>query len=155
MVTVAFAFGRLLIVPETATADDLLLQFREERQQMAAVIDEWGAFEGIVTIEDVVEAVVGDLRDEFDVDEREPGIRHLDSRRYDIDGSVPLGVVNDELDSEFESDGVETIGGLVLARLGQVPEPGDQVTADGHRIEVAAVDGTRISAVVVQPLETE
>ena len=145
----------LLIVPETATADDLLLQFREERQQMAAVIDEWGAFEGIVTIEDVVEAVVGDLRDEFDVDEREPGIRHLDSRRYDIDGSVPLGVVNDELDSEFESDGVETIGGLVLARLGQVPEPGDQVTADGHRIEVAAVDGTRISTVVVQPLETE
>jgi len=143
----------MLLVPETATADDLLLQFREEQQQMAAVVDEWGAFEGIVTIEDVVEAVVGDLRDEFDVDEREPAIRRLDSRRYDIDGSVPLPLVNEELGSNFESDGVETIGGLVLARLGEIPEPGDHVEADGHRVEVSTVEGARISTVVVEPLE--
>jgi CBS domain containing-hemolysin-like protein len=141
------------MVPETATADDLLLQFREEHQQMAAVIDEWGAFEGIVTIEDVVEAVVGDLRDGFDVDEREPGVRNVGPKSYEIDGSVPLATVNDELGSAFESDGVETIGGLVLARLGEIPEPGDQVAADGYRIEVASVDGARISTVTVERIE--
>jgi len=144
----------LLMVPETATADDILLQFREEAQQMAAVVDEWGAFEGIVTIEDVVEAVVGDLRDEFDVDDREHSIRQLDDGRYDIDGSVPLTLVNDELGSTFESDGVETIGGLVLSRLGEIPEPGDGVETDGYRIEVATVDGARISTVLVEPLDT-
>jgi len=143
----------LLMVPETATADDLLLQFREEHQQMAAVVDEWGVFEGIVTIEDVVEAVVGDLRDEFDVVEREPAVRALDAGRYDIDGSVPLALVNEELGSTFESDGVETIGGLVLARLGEIPEPGDGVEADGYRIEVASVEGARISSVLVEPSE--
>ncbi len=144
----------LLMVPETASADDILLQFREDEQQMAAVIDEWGAFEGIVTIEDVVEAVVGDLRDGFDVDEREHSVRELGSGRYDIDGSVPLSLVNEELGATFESDGVETIGGLVLARLGEIPSPGDGVEAGGYRIEVATVDGARISTVVVEPLET-
>jgi len=144
----------LLMVPETATADDLLLQFREEHQQMAAVVDEWGAFEGIVTIEDVVEAVVGDLRDEFDVDEREHSVRELEAGGYDIDGSVPLALVNEELGSTFESDGVETIGGLVLARLGEIPEPGDSVETDGYRIEVGTVDGARISTVAVEPLDT-
>ena len=143
----------LLLVPETATADDILLQFREEHQQMAAVIDEWGAFEGIVTIEDVVEAVVGDLRDGFDVDEREPGVRNVGPERYEIDGSVPLTVLNDELGATLESDGVETVGGLVLARLGQIPEPGDQVEADGYRIDVVEVDGARISAVTVERIE--
>jgi len=144
----------LLMIPETATADDLLLQFREEHQQMAAVIDEWGAFEGIVTIEDVVEAVVGDLRDGFDVEEREHSVRELGDGRYDIDGSVPLPIVNEELRATFESDGVETIGGLVLARLGEIPEPGDGIEADSYRIEVATVDGARVSTVTVEPLET-
>jgi len=145
----------LLMVPETATADDILLQFREERQQMAAVIDEWGAFEGIVTIEDVVEAVVGDLRDNFDVDEREHSVRQLGPDRYDIDGSVPLTLVNDELGATFDSDGVETIGGLVLSRLGQIPEPGDSVEVDGYRIEVGAVHGARISTVVVEAVDAD
>ena len=143
----------LLMVPETATADDILLQFREEHQQMAAVIDEWGSFDGIVTIEDVVEAVVGDLRDGFDVEEREHSVRKLGDARYDIDGGVPLTTVNDELGSAFESDGVETIGGLVLARLGEIPEPGDSVEAAGYRIEVDTVDGARISTVLVEPVD--
>ena len=142
----------LLMIPETATADDILLQFREEHQQMAAVIDEWGAFEGIVTIEDVVEAIVGDLRDNFDVDDREPAVRNVGPERCEIDGSVPLTDVNDELGSAFESDGVETISGLVLARLGRIPESGDHIEADGYRIEVTAVEGARISTVEVGPV---
>jgi len=136
----------VIIVPETTAINDLLLQFRDERPQMAAIIDEWGAFEGIVTTEDVVEAVVGDLRDEFDVDEREPSIRQHDDGRYDIDGGVSLSTANDILGTDFEIEGVETIGGLVLDRLGRAPEPGDRIEADGYEIEVAAVDGARISA---------
>jgi CBS domain containing-hemolysin-like protein len=119
---------------------------------MAVVIDEWGAFEGIVTIEDVVEAVVGDLRDEFDVDEREPSIRRRDDG-YDVDGGVPLSSVNDLVEGEFASDEVETIGGLVLERLDRAPERGDVVEIDGYRLEVTGADGTRISTVRIQERE--
>jgi CBS domain containing-hemolysin-like protein len=139
----------ILVVPETTTINDLLVQFRSEHQQMAAVIDEWGAFEGIATIEDVVEAVVGDLRDEFDVDEREHSIREREDGTYDIDGSVTLSAVNDALGVDFESEVVETIGGLVLGELDRAPEAGDSIEVGGYAIEVTSVEGTRISTVRV------
>jgi CBS domain containing-hemolysin-like protein len=139
----------ILIVPETMAISDLLIQFREDRQQMAAVIDEWGAFEGIATVEDIVEALVGDLRDGFDLDEREPSIRQRDDEGYDIDGGVQLSNVNDALAGDFESEEVETIGGLVLGQLNRAPESGDRVEVDGHVVEVTSVEGTRISTVWV------
>jgi CBS domain containing-hemolysin-like protein len=134
----------LVVVPETTTVNDLLLQFRDEQRQMAAVIDEWGVLEGIATIEDVVEAIVGDLRDEFDAEIREHSIRRIDDDTYEADGSVTLSAVNDTLDTAFERDGIETLGGLVLARLDRVPEIGDTVEAGGYVIEVIGIDGTRI-----------
>lgn len=133
-----------MIVPETTPINDLLLQFRNERQQMAAVIDEWGSFEGIATVEDVVEAVVGDLRDEFDIDSREPSVRRRDDGSYAVDGSVPLSAVNETLDTTFESEEYETIGGLVLARLGRGPEVGDVVETDDVTFEVSDLEGSRI-----------
>ncbi len=138
----------ILIVPETMAISDLLIQFRKDRQQMAAVIDEWGAFEGIATVEDIVEALVGDLRDGFDLDEREPSIRPRDEG-YDIDGGVQLSKVADALDGDFESEEVETIGGLVLGQLDRAPELGDRVEIAGHVVEVTNVEGTRISTVWV------
>ncbi|WP_418280902.1 hemolysin family protein [Halorubrum sp. DTA98] len=140
----------IIVVPETTAANELLLQFREERQQMAAVIDEWGAFEGIATVEDVVEAIVGDLRDEFDVAADEPTVRRLDGERYDVDGDVSLGVVSDVLGVELVSEGFETIGGFVLDRLGRAPEVGDSVEVAGYVIEVTTVDGTRVSTLRVR-----
>ncbi|MGM0372688.1 MAG: hemolysin family protein [Halobacteriota archaeon] len=151
--TVADLARDILIVPETTPINELLLQFRDENQQMAAVIDEWGAFEGLATVEDVVEAVVGDLRDEFD-STHEPSIRRLEGGRYEIDGSVVLDVVNETLGVAFESGSFETIGGVVLGRLGQAPEPGDQVEMDGYRFEVQSVDGNRISTLQVSEVET-
>jgi CBS domain containing-hemolysin-like protein len=136
------------IVPETTSISELLLQFRDQQGQMAAVIDEWGALEGIATVEDVVEAVVGDLRDEFDTDAKEPSIRRLDGA-YEIDGGVSLSVVNETLDADFESPGFETIGGLVLDRLSRAPEVDDSVEAAGYVLEVTSVDGTRISTLEV------
>ncbi|WP_436935082.1 hemolysin family protein [Halovenus marina] len=140
----------ILVVPETTTISDLLLQFRANQQQMAAVIDEWGAFEGIATIEDVVEAVVGDLRDEFDTDESEPSIRQQDEGVYEIDGGVPLSVVNDTLDADFESEGFETLGGLILERLDRTPELDDTIEEAEYTLTVTGVDGARIVAVRVE-----
>ncbi|WP_336001848.1 hemolysin family protein [Halorientalis halophila] len=140
----------VIVVPETTAIDDLLLQFQAEHQQMAAIIDEWGSLEGIATVEDVVEAVVGNLRDGFDVDAREPGIRERDDGGYDVDGGVPLSAVNDDLGTAFESEAVETIGGLVLAGLDRAPEVGDTVDVDGYPVEVTGVDGNRISTVRIQ-----
>ncbi|MFP4625193.1 MAG: hemolysin family protein [Natronomonas sp.] len=137
----------ILVVPETTTVNDVLLSFRDERQQMAAVIDEWGVFEGLVTVEDVVEAIVGDLRDEFDTDAREPSIRRHDGETYDVDGSVSIASVNDTLGMEFESEGFDTIAGLVLERLDRAPEVGDRIHEDDHDIEVTSVNGARISRV--------
>ncbi|MCD2201117.1 MULTISPECIES: hemolysin family protein [unclassified Halobacterium] len=136
----------ILIVPETTTINDLLVQFRSEHRQMAAVIDEWGAFEGIATVEDVVEAVVGDLRDEFDVSEREPSIRRREDGSYDVDGGVSLAALNDVLDAEFEHPAVETAAGLVLNQLDRAPEVGDRVEVDKYGFEVTGVDGSRISS---------
>ena len=137
----------IIIVPETMAVGELLMEFREEHQQMAAVIDEWGTFEGIATVEDVVEAVVGDLRDEFDRDEREYSIRQRDDMGYEIDGGTALSEVNEELGTDFESEEVDTIGGLVLERLNRAPERADRVEVDSYVIEVTAVEGTRISTV--------
>jgi CBS domain containing-hemolysin-like protein len=143
----------ILVVPETTTINDLLLQFRDEHQQMAAVIDEWGSFEGIATVEDVVEAVVGDLRDGFDADEREHSIRERGDGVYDIDGSVTLSAVSNTLGVDFESDEVETIGGLVLGDLDRAPDVGDSIEVDGYVVEVTSVEGTRISTVRVQEVD--
>ena len=143
----------ILVVPETTAISDLLMQFRDERQQMAAVIDEWGSFEGIATVEDVVEAIVGDLRDEFDADEREPSIRRRDDGQYDIDGGVPLSMVNDSLDVDFESDEFETIGGMILERIDRAPERGDRIEESGYGLEVLSVNGARISTVRIEKID--
>ena len=139
----------VVVVPETTTVADLLVRFQEESQQMAVVIDEWGAFEGLATIEDAVEAIVGDLRDEFDADRREPSIRGQPDGAYEIDGSVAVSVVNEALGASFEAPDVETIGGLVFDLLGRAPEAGDSVEADGRVLEVTGVDGARIEAIHV------
>jgi CBS domain containing-hemolysin-like protein len=145
----------VLVVPETTTINDLLVQFRSEHQQMAAVIDEWGAFEGIATVEDVVEAVVGDLRDGFDVDDREPSIRRREDGSYDVDGGVSLADVNDVLGAEFEHAAVETVAGLVLDRLDRGPEAGDSVAVDGYEFEVTSVEGSRIATLRISEPDTD
>ncbi|WP_435177647.1 hemolysin family protein [Halorussus sp. AFM4] len=140
----------LPVVPESGRIDDLLAEFQSQQSQMAAVIDEWGSFEGLATVEDIVEQVVGDIRDEFDVDEREPSIDRRSDGTYSVDGGVAIAAVNDALDADFESEDFGTVGGLVLDRLGRAPEIGDAIEVDGYRLEVAQVDGARISTVVVR-----
>jgi CBS domain containing-hemolysin-like protein len=120
---------------------------------MAAVVDEWGAFEGIVTVEDVAEALVGDLRDEFDTDRGEHTIRAREGGEYEADGSVSLSAVNDALGTDTERNGYETLGGLVLDHLGRTAVAGDAIETDGYRFEVTDVDGARILTVRIEPID--
>lgn len=142
----------VFIVPESQSLDDILTELQTREIQLAVVIDEWGAFEGIVTVEDIVEEIVGDIRDEFDVDE--PSVNSLDDGAYAVDGHVSLRTVNANLDADFEHEDFETVGGLVLDRLGRAPEIGDEVTVNGYTLRVDSVDGTRIAHVVVRENES-
>jgi len=112
---------------------------------MAIVIDEWGSFEGLITIEDILEEIVGEIRDEFS--EEEPTLRKLSDGSYSIDSRVPIQAVNETLGSKFESKDFETIGGLVLGHLGRVPKVGDKVRLGKHVLRVEEVDGNRIARV--------
>ncbi|QKY19875.1 HlyC/CorC family transporter [Halolamina sp. CBA1230] len=140
----------VLVVPETTTVDDLLVQFQTDNQQMAAVIDEWGAFEGIATVEDVVEAIVGDLRDSFDVADREHAIHRRPDGSLDVDGGVSIAALNDALGADLGHDAVETVGGLVLSRLDRGPSVGDRIEIDGYVAEVTGVDNTRITTLRIR-----
>ncbi len=99
-------------------------------------------------MEDIIEEIVGEIRDEFD--EEEPAVRKLGDGSYMVDGRIPIGVVNEALDSGFESEDFDTIGGLVLGQLGRPPEVGDEIFLDGYVLHVDEVDGPRVAQVVVR-----
>jgi CBS domain containing-hemolysin-like protein len=143
------------VVPETGQINDLLNKFQTEQTQIAAVVDEWGAFEGIVTVEDVIEVVIGDIRDEFDVADREPTIDRNEGGTYTVDGGVPVSEINETLSADFEAEGFGTIGGLVFDRLGRAPQIGDEIEADAYALEVLTVEGARIDTIEVRDATTK
>lgn len=136
----------VLVVPENRNIDDILEDFQKKELQMAIVIDEWGSFEGVFTIEDILEEIVGEIRDEFD--DEEPAVKKLPNGSFTIDGRIPIGVVNEALGTSFESDDFDTIGGLILGHIGRQPEVGDQVELDGHTLRVDDTDGARVAQVI-------
>jgi len=138
----------VLTIPENRRIDEILEDLRKQDLQMAVVIDEWGSFEGLFTLEDIIEEIVGEIRDEFDDEQR--AVKELGDGAYRMDGRIPLGEVNEALGTNFESQDFESIGGLVLGRLGRVPEPGDEVSLDGYLLRVEEVDGPRVAQVVVR-----
>ncbi len=143
----------VLVVPENRSIENILEDFQRREVQMAVVIDEWGSFEGLITIEDILEEIVGEIRDEFD--EEEPAVRDLGDGAYSVDGRIPIQVVNEATNAAFESEDFDTIGGLVLGTLGRVPEVGDEVAVDGHVLRVEEIDGSRVAQVVVREGESE
>ena len=147
-VTAKDLMREVLTVPENKRIDEILEDFQEKELQMAVVIDEWGSFEGIFTIEDILEEIVGEIRDEFD--EEEPAIRKLQDNSYSVDGRAPIGLVNEALASNFTSEDFDTIGGLVLGHLGRPPEVGDEIVLDSHTLHVDEVDGPRVAQVIVR-----
>lgn len=110
-------------VPETKNIDSLFFDLKKSKQHMAILIDEYGGFSGICTMEDIIEEVMGDIEDEFD--EEEQDIVKIDDNTYLVNGFVTLDDLNDELDLDIESDNIETVGGLVLELLGEIPDEND------------------------------
>lgn len=136
----------VLVVPENRKIDDILEDFQKQKMQMAVVVDEWGSFEGVFTVEDIIEEIVGEIRDEFD--DEEPAVKQLPNGSFTIDGRIPINVVNEALGTTFESDDFDTIGGLVLGHIGRQPEVGDRVELEGHTLRVDDTDGARVAQVI-------
>ena len=130
-----------LFIPESKTLEDLLSQFQEERVSVAIVVDEYGGVSGLVTIEDLLEEIVGEISDEFDVGT--PEIERVSADVILMDARVSIEYLHDLLDVEIEGDGFDTVGGFVYQRLGKIPSTGDTVDYDGIRIEVVSTIGRR------------
>jgi CBS domain containing-hemolysin-like protein len=137
-----------LVIPETKPIEQILREFQQRKLQMAIVIDEWGSVEGLITIEDVLEELVGEIQDEFD--EGEAAIEEIGDGAYSVDGRIPITDVNEYFDLDLPHEDFETIGGYVLGSLGRPPEPGDTVEADGATLHVKSVDGPRVSILTLR-----
>jgi putative hemolysin len=134
-------------VPESKKVDELLREMQQRRVHVAIVVDEYGGTAGLVTIEDILEEIVGEIQDEFDPEQTM--VEHVSENETIVDAIMTLDDVNDILSIRLEDDDVDTLGGYVYAKLGRVPEGGDAVEEDGVRLVVEAVEGNRITRVRV------
>jgi putative hemolysin len=134
-------------VPEAKPCDELLREMRARRRAVAIVVDEYGGTAGLVTLEDLVEELVGDIRGEEEA--MSAPIRPLEGGRSAVDGSVRIVDVNEALDLELPEGDYETVAGLFLDRFGRIPRAGDSVQVGPVRLEVLAADARRIHAVAV------
>jgi magnesium and cobalt exporter, CNNM family len=135
------------IVPETKDLAALLAEFRRANQHMAIVVDEYGEMEGIVTLEDLLEEIVGEIEDEFDLPDE--SVEQVDDDTIRIDGTFPIDDFNERFHSSLPDDDYHTLGGFVFGLLGRQPEVGDDISHDGMRFDVLDVEGSRINKLAV------
>jgi CBS domain containing-hemolysin-like protein len=140
-------------VPETKHVAELLKEFQRQQVQSAIVVDEYGGTAGLVTIEDLLEEIVGEIRDEYDV-ESEP-IVDEGGGRFVFSGRVDIEHASDRLGADIQPEGFETVGGYVLARVGRVPLPGESFEFDGLRIEVLETERRRVTKVRIWKLQPQ
>jgi putative hemolysin len=144
------------LVPESMTIDDLLHELQRRKVHLAIVLDEYGGTAGMVTIEDLLEEIVGEIQDEYDVEE--PMVVRLSDTEARVDGRADVDALNDLFDLDLELEDAEeydTVGGLVFHRIGKVPAPGDKVSLDGLTLTVESTDGRRVGKVLVVHRPTE
>ncbi len=139
-------------VPETKRVADVLREFQTGRFQLAIVVDEYGGTAGLVTVEDVVEELVGEIRDEYDL-EAEPVVRETEDS-YVFSGKVAIGEMVDRLGLQIDDGGFETVGGYVLTRVGRVPAVGERFAIDGLDVEILEAERRRIHKVRLRKLPT-
>ncbi len=136
------------IVPETKDLGALLADFRRTKQHMAVVVDEYGATQGIVTLEDLLEEIVGEIEDEFDLPDTR--VERVDDHRIRIDGTFTIDDFNEEFMTDLDHEDFNTMAGLVFGELGRQPEVGDVIKAGGIHCTVLAIDGNRINRLEVE-----
>ena len=136
-------------IPESMTVDDLLHEFQRRKVHIAIVLDEYGGTAGLVTIEDLLEEIVGEIQDEYDTEE--PMVVRLSDDEARLDGRASVDELSELFDTQLDledEDEYDTIGGLIFHRIGGVPSPGDQITVDGLTLTVETTDGRRVGKVL-------
>jgi CBS domain containing-hemolysin-like protein len=140
-------------VPETKKVDELLHEIQQRRVHLAIVVDEYGGTAGLITIEDLIEEIVGEIQDEYDVEEAL--IQEVSDQEALFDARVSIRDVNDTLDLDIEDEDFDTLGGLLYHELGKVPNVGDEVRVDGAVVQVLTTTGRRVRKVRVTKVPTE
>src|SRR5947209_1649122 len=135
------------VVPETKDLAALLTEFRRTNQHMAIVVDEYGGMEGIVTLEDLLEEIVGEIEDEFDLPDE--SVEQVDEDTIRIDGTFPIDDFNEQFQADLPIEDYHTMAGFVFGLLGRAPREGDEISHDGMRFQVVEVDGSRIEKLAV------
>lgn len=138
-------------LPDTLGLDDLLIEFQRNRVHLAMLLDEYGSVVGMVSLENVLEELVGPIQDEFD--RETPQVTPLGERVFEVDATCPLDILAEACGVAVPETEAETAGGLILDLLGRLAKTGDSVTVDGHRLTVLRADPTRIRKIRVEPVE--
>ncbi|OBX87691.1 CNNM family magnesium/cobalt transport protein CorC [Haemophilus haemolyticus] len=133
----------VVIVPESKRVDRMLKDFRSERFHMAIVVDEFGAVSGLVTIEDILEQIVGDIEDEFD-EEEVADIRQLSRHTYAVRALTDIDDFNTQFNTDFDDEEVDTIGGLIMQTFGYLPKRGEEITLKNLQFKVTSADSRRL-----------
>ncbi|PVZ70186.1 HlyC/CorC family transporter [Pelagibaculum spongiae] len=139
-------------VPESKPLDAMLKEFRQTRNHMAIVVDEYGGVSGLVTIEDVLELIVGEIEDEYDQEE-EDQIIDTDEKTAEVEALTPIEDFNEHFKTEYSDEEVDTVGGLVMQALGHLPVKGEVVEINNFRFEVLAADNRRIEMLKVEKID--
>ena len=133
-----------VFVPESKSLNALLKQFREQRHHMAVVVDEYGGISGLVTFEDIIEQILGDIEDEFDEDDSADNIFAVSSERWRIKATTEIEDINEYFGTDFSDEEADTIGGLIIQELGHLPVRGEKVSLGGLLFTVARADNRRL-----------
>ncbi len=140
-----------LLVPESKPVQELLAEFKARKVHIAIVLDEYGGTAGLVTVEDIVEEVVGDIQDEYEATEEPPSIKRIDDSTVEVDARVYVDDLNDELDTNLPEDGdFDTVGGFVSSSLGHIPEVGEMFEFENLRLTVTQAERTRVNRVRIE-----
>lgn len=145
----------VVFIPESKRLNVLLKDFRSNRNHIAIVVDEYGGVAGLVTIEDVLEQIVGDIEDEYDYDESEDNIVQELSGHYRVKAVTEIADFNEMLGVEFSDDDYDTVGGLVLNKFGRLPKRGESVVIGSLKFIVLRVDSRRLHTVLVEEIKCE
>jgi magnesium and cobalt transporter len=139
-----------VFVPESKRLNVLLKEFRANRNHIAIVVDEYGGVAGLVTIEDVIEQIIGDIEDEFDFDETEDNILADRNGRFRVKAVTEIADFNERFGTSFSDDDHDTVGGLVLSRFGRLPKRGETVVVDGIAFQVIRADSHKLHSLLVE-----
>jgi magnesium and cobalt transporter len=139
-----------VFVPEAKRLNVLLKEFRANRNHIAIVVDEYGGVSGLITIEDVIEQIVGDIEDEYDFDETEDNILVDKSGRYRVKAVTEIADFNNHFNSTFSDEDYDTVGGLVVGRFGRLPKRGESISIDDFNFQVLRADSRKLHSLLVE-----